>query len=342
MKKVFVKTLAAAAAAGLLMAGAVRADPVEALSYDDDPALRTPVPVPLVERSLQTATAELWFSVPGAGRTLEGAVLDPAGNLYFTDTTEQRVLRLTPDKKLSVIARFKDFKPAGMALDASGRLFVACMDMVHQKGEVVSFETDGSAMRTELAPTAGYVPDDLVFDTAGNFYFADFRGLSSVGSGGVYYFDRKSGRVSTILPNMGKANGIALSPDGKTLWVTEYARNRLHRVELQDATHIMPVGSTTAYYFTGPAPDSMRIDADGNLYVAMHRQGRFLVFNPVGIPIGQILIPGRDQGRYMRSTSMVIDPVKKDCWLLAGDGDDGKVSAVFHSKALAHGFALNR
>jgi sugar lactone lactonase YvrE len=43
---------------------------------------------------------------------------------------------------------------------------------------------------------------------------------------------------------------------------------------------------------TGPAPDSMRIDADGNLYVAMHRQGRFMVFDPVGMPIGQILISG--------------------------------------------------
>lgn len=36
----------------------------------------------------------------------------------------------------------------------------------------------------------------------------------------------------------------------------------------------------------------MRIDADGNLYVAMHRQGRFMVFDPVGMPVGQILISG--------------------------------------------------
>lgn len=36
----------------------------------------------------------------------------------------------------------------------------------------------------------------------------------------------------------------------------------------------------------------MRIDADGNLYVAMHRQGHFMVFDPVGMPIGQILISG--------------------------------------------------
>lgn len=340
-KRDFVKTITATIAS-LLLAGVAQADPVAQLSYDYDPAIRTPVPIPQSERHLQAATAELWFSVPGGGRTLEGACLDKAGNLFFTDTTEQRVLKLTPDKKLTVLAKFKDFKPAGMAIDKSGRLFVAAMDLPHQKGVVLSMNPDGSDIKTELAASAGYVPDDLVFDKAGNFYFADFRGLSSVGSGGVYYFDRASKKVTTILPNMAKANGIALSPDGKTLWVTEYARNKLHRVELQDATHIMPVGSTTAYYFTGPAPDSMRIDADGNLYVAMHRQGRFLVFDPVGLPVGQILIPGRDQGQYMRSTSMVADPQSRDCWLLAGDGDEGTRAAIFRSKALAHGFNLNR
>lgn len=44
----------------------------------------------------------------------------------------------------------------------------------------------------------------------------------------------------------------------------------------------------------------------------------------------------------MRSTSMVIDPQSKDCWLLAGDGDEETRAAIFRSKALAHGFNLNR
>jgi lactonase len=36
----------------------------------------------------------------------------------------------------------------------------------------------------------------------------------------------------------------------------------------------------------------MRADADGNLYVAIYGQGRVLVFNKNGLPIGQILLPG--------------------------------------------------
>ncbi|WP_244542196.1 hypothetical protein [Azotobacter beijerinckii] len=70
-----------------------------------------------------------------------------------------------------------------------------------------------------------------------------------------------------MLPRLAMANGVALGPDGKALWATEFARNLLHRIELADATTIAPLGSAIAYHFTGPAPDSMRADADGNLDV---------------------------------------------------------------------------
>ena len=102
------------------------------------------------------------------------------------------------------------------------------------------------------------------------------------------------------------ANGVALSPDGKELWGTEFSRNLLHRVELAGPTTIARFGTAVAYHFTGPAPDSMRADSDGNLYVAMYGQGRVLVFNKNGIPIGQVLLPGREVGHNLGSTSMAI------------------------------------
>jgi sugar lactone lactonase YvrE len=117
------------------------------------------------------------------------------------------------------------------------------------------------------------------------------------------------------------ANGVALSPDGKQLWATEFARNLLHRIELADATTITPLGSAIAYRFTGPAPDSMRADADGNLYVAIYGQGRVLAFNPNGIPIGQLLLPNREQGHNLQSTSMAIRPGTNDLYIVANDGE---------------------
>ena len=52
----------------------------------------------------------------------------------------------------------------------------------------------------------------------------------------------------------------------------------------------------------------MRMDSDGNVYVAMYGQGRILVFNRNGIPIGQVLLPGRENGHKLESTSMALSP----------------------------------
>ena len=85
--------------------------------------------------------------------------------------------------------------------------------------------------------------------------------------------------MTPVLLNLAVANGIALSTDERTLWVTETNANRLHRVDLlEDGVTIAPFGASIPYYFTGhEGPDSCCIDADDNLYVAMYGQGRVLV-----------------------------------------------------------------
>jgi lactonase len=45
------------------------------------------------------------------------------------------------------------------------------------------------------------------------------------------------------------ANGIALSSNGKDLWVTEFSRNLLNRVALADTERVAPVGTAIAYHF---------------------------------------------------------------------------------------------
>ncbi len=108
--------------------------------------------------------------------------------------------------------------------------------------------------------------------------------------------------------NISVANGIALSTDEKVLWVTKITANRLHRIALEDdGVTIQPFGATIPYYFTGhEGPDSCCIDSDDNLYVAMYRKGDFVAFfNKRGYPIGQILIPGRDEGHMLRYSSAI-------------------------------------
>jgi lactonase len=136
------------------------------------------------------------------------------------------------------------------------------------------------------------------------------------------------------------ANGVALSPDGKELWATEFGRNLLHRVELADATSATPIGTAIPYHFTGPAPDSMRTDNDGNVYVAIYGQGRALAFNRSGIPIGQILLPGREEGHNLRSTNLAIKPGSNDLYIVTSDGEGGQGATIFHANAFAKALAL--
>jgi len=195
-------------------------------------------------------------------------------------------------------------------------------------------------MQTIVPVTAGYTSNDLVFDARGGIYFSDFRGISTKPDGGAYYVSPDSKTITLVLPHLAMANGIALSSDGNDLWITEFSRNFLHRVKLADATIIAPFGTAIAYQFPGPAPDSMRADNDGNLYVAMYGQGRVLVFNKSGIPIGQVLLPGRDGGHNLESTNMAIRPGTNDLYIVTNDGKGGQGATIFHAKVFARALPL--
>ena len=318
--------LAATAPSALAAAG---------LAYDEH--TRGPMPIPPSERNLQTVTAAAWLTVADKNDILEGAIFDARGNLLFCDVSNGRVLRATPDKKLSAFVDLDGYSPGGIAFHKDGRLFIAALDSTYTKGAIFAVNPDGKGLRAIISTDAGYLPNDLVMDAHGGFYFTDFKGSPTQPKGGVYYVSPDFKTVTCVVPNLAMANGVALSPDGGYLWITEFGRNLLHRVELADATTMGPIGTAIPYRFAGPAPDSMRVDADGNVYVAVHGQGRVLVFNPNGIPIGQVLLPGREQGHNLRTTSLAISPDSNDMYVVTSDHAAERGSAIFHAKVFAKG-----
>lgn len=319
---------------GLVPGASAQQSSVAGLAYDAQ--TRSVVPIPASERALQTAVAEPWFKVSDEGRILEGAIFDRSGNLLFCDVSGRRVLRLTPDKQLSTLVTLDALSPGGLSFHPDGRLFIAALDIPNSRGAIFAVNPDGSGLQAIVPPVAGYMPNDLVFDARGGFYFTDFKGNATEPRGGVYYAAPDL-TIKPVLPHLAMANGLALAPDGKTLWATEFGRNLLHRIELADATTIAPIGSAIAYHFTGPAPDSMRADADGNVYVAIYGQGRVLAFNRNGIPIGQVLLPGREQGHNLASTSLAIHPGRNDLYAVTSDMDRGQGATVFHAKVFSKG-----
>ncbi|WP_025591339.1 SMP-30/gluconolactonase/LRE family protein [Agrobacterium tumefaciens] len=327
-----------AMSAALILIGATvyAADDTKTLPSLDIPlTLRSAVPLPMAEDDLPSVEAREYFKVSDKPLQLECPTFDAKGDLLFCEVFGGTVFRLTPNNALSSFVPNADLRPAGLAINDKGRIYMAELGDFKSRGSVVTMASDGTDVQTIVSRDDGFLPDDLVFDKKGGFYFTDFKGGSSAPSGGVYYVGSAGGKPVLVVPNLRIANGIGLSPDGKTLWVTELAGGQLHRISLVDATTIAPFGSSVVYNFVGGGPDSVRVDADGNVYVAMYGQGRIMVFNPLGIPIGQYLLPGRDDGHNLRSTSMVIRPGTDELLIFTNDWDKGRGSTIFIAKALA-------
>lgn len=267
-------------------------------------------PLPYAEKNLPVIKAQPWVQVDRSETALiEGPAFDRKGNLFVSSIFDSRILKISPDKKITTIFQHEGLLPDGIAIHKDGRLFVACLN-----GSVAALNPDGSNFTTIEVKYEGRPKscNDLVFDGKGNLYVTDFTGDNANPTGGVYWYSSDFKTVKPVMRNMASANGVALAPGGGVLWVSETARNIINRLELlEDGVTINPLaGAGIPYRFTG-APggcDSLRVDEAGNVYQALIFQGRFLVLNQHGIPVASILIPGRDQGRLLQTTNVAFKP----------------------------------
>ncbi len=315
----------------------------EELSAFQNPS-RNPVPIPFSERELPTVEATPLKIVNSANHVLEGAVFDKAGNLYFCDVTGGTIKKLTPDNELSDYAAFEEFIPTGLSFGPDGRLFMAAKSQEGTKGYILALSEPDKKVDIIVDADKGFTPNDLVFDKKGGIYFSDCKGSSTVTGGGIFYLAPDLVTITPVIPDMGQANGIAVSPDNHVVWATEYAKERLHKAGVRNSTELIPFRSHIPYRFTGRGPDSMRVDSEGNVYVAMMSQGRVLIFNSNGFPIGQILLPERDKGRNLLSTSLAVHPQKKEVRIVSGNDAESERSdaVVFTAPAFATGIMPNR
>ena len=149
-------------------------------------------------------------------------------------------------------------------------------------------------------------PNDLVLDARGRIYFTDPRyvGWEPIEQPvqGVYRIDL-DGRVSLIVADAGKPNGIAVSPDQATLYVAAHDNESFGDLptEIQAAPgrkayDLAPDGSAkfrrTVVDFSPAGPDGIGVDRDGNIYCAVQgaRQGIY-VYSPAGKELAYVPTP---------------------------------------------------
>ena len=203
------------------------------------------------------------------------------GYLIFSDTPADRLMQWVPGHEVAV---FRDdaHGPAGNAFDADGRLYTCetrtrRVTRTDKKGaiEVLAERWDGKRLNA---------PNDIVVSRSGHAYFTDpafgeqqdHRELDFYG---VYHIPPK-GPMKLVAKPAGRPNGIALSPNGRILYVVNSDERNVRAYDLDkngDASNERVVLSGFKQ-----VPGGIRTDEKSNLYVAT---GAIEIFDPEGKPL---------------------------------------------------------
>lgn len=260
------------------------------------PATSQPATKP-ADRGLSTllapgATVE---KVAGDLGFTEGPLWMPEGYLLFTDIPRNRIMRWHPTEGLSIF-REPSQQANGLLRDRSGRLVAA----EHAARRVSRTMPDG-AIVTLVDKHEGKrlnSPNDLAEARDGSLYFTDPPyGLPQQKEGkeleinGVYRL-APDGALTLIASDFERPNGIGLSPDGKTLYVADTARQHVRAFDVQADGRLANgrvFGETKPWPGAQGGPDGLKVDARGHVFVT--GAGGVWVFDAAGKPLGVIETP---------------------------------------------------
>jgi gluconolactonase len=203
------------------------------------------------------------------------------------------------------LAPFREAGSNGLAIDAAGALIMA--DSGNRALSRVDLKTKHKTIVVDRFEGKRFnSPNDLCIARNGAIYFTDppygLKGLENstvkeLPFSGVYHY-APDGKLALIDKTFLYPNGVALSPDEKTLYVS----NTDAKLPIVRAYKLgndgLPTSSSTFFDMkpliapgTKGMPDGMKIDAFGNLFAA--GPGGMLVLSPNGKLLGMISVTGR-------------------------------------------------
>ncbi|MEM6552687.1 MAG: SMP-30/gluconolactonase/LRE family protein [Planctomycetota bacterium] len=257
-------------------------------------------------------------------RFTEGPALASDGSIYFSDIPNNRIHRYDPATNQTTVALEDSGGANGLMIRGNqlfacrGRAKAVSAYTIKPQGKLnpqptsqtegfvtfVTFSNSGTTYRS--APFNG--PNDLALDTHGGLYFTDpaygNKVDPTVRIEGVHYWRFRPEANALPTPNrlittLKRPNGIALSPDGHTLYVADNHAATIHAYPFLEPgklgpgklfLDLAPLGkrfATPDHKRTGGNPDGMALDPQGNLYITLFSQG-VLVVTPSAQVLGFI------------------------------------------------------
>ncbi len=239
-------------------------------------------------------------------RWSEGPVyLGDARCVLWSDIPNDRILRWDEETGAVGIYRKPSNNANGNTRDRQGRL-VTCE---HRGRRIVRTEYDG-ALTVLMDSHEGKrlnSPNDIVVASDGAVWFTDpVFGLLGYYEGekaeselpaAIWRIDPQTGRASMIADDIAGPNGLAFSPDERTLYVVA-SRETPRKILAFDVSDATRIGNRRTFIDAGSgSPDGFRVDVDGNLWCGWGMGDPELdgvrIFNPRGEPIGHIGLPER-------------------------------------------------
>lgn len=285
----------------------------------------------------------------------ESPVYAEDGSVYFCDISNNRIMQLHPGGSGSPLSggpavfRMPAGRAAGLVFDLQGRLLAAEGNGDGGNRRITRTEKNGTitVLADKYHGKRLNSPNDLDIDAKGRIYFTDPRYLDrsdvEQDKDAVYRID-PDGTLTRIIDDVERPNGIAVSPDQKTLYVVDdnIVAGGSRKVY---AYQLNPDGSTGGRrvlhdFGTGRGGDGMTVDSEGNVYIAAGRtapnlpdentsvKGGIYVFSPEGkqidfIPVMVDLVTNVAFG----------DPDLKTLYITAGP-------SLFRIRMNVTGFAL--
>lgn len=241
------------------------------------------------ESRVIAAGANLQQLAGGFGFT-EGPTADAAGNVYFTDQPNDRIMRWNAAD--GTVEEW--MRPAGRAnglfLTPAGDLLAAADE--HNQLWSIAPDRTVTVLVGKVDGKLLNGPNDLWVSARGDVYFTDplyvrdywQRDPRMQQSGRhVYLLAAGAAEPRAILTDFAQPNGIIGSPDGGTLYVSDIDAQRTWAYDLQDDG--VPVNKRL---FCAQGSDGMTVDHAGNVYLTGHG---VTVFDRNGAQIEHIDVP---------------------------------------------------